>query len=469
VPLYGKLSDIYGRKVLFQTAVVAFVIGSLLSGVSQSMLQLVLFRGVQGLGAGGLMAMAQAIIGDVVSPRERGRYQGYFGGVFAIASVAGPLLGGVFVDHLTWRWVFYINIPLGILALIVTSLVLRVPYKRLEHSIDYAGTALMVGGVSCLLLVTTWGGNEYAWSSPMILGLAIAGAVLVVAFVLQESRAEEPLLPLRLFRDRIFSASSAVGFVVGLAMFGAVAFLPVYFQVVRGVSATSSGLRLTPMMIGVVSTSIIAGRLITARGRYRVYPIIGTAIMTAALYLLSTIDTSTSILLVSLYMLLLGTGLGLVMQVIVLAVQNSAEYRDLGTATAGVNFFRSMGGAFGVAIFGSILTNRLNYHLPRLIPADQLNGLSAGALTAGPQQLAGLPPAVHAGVIESFSLSLHTVFLATIPIGLAAFLLAWLIDEIPLRESIHSETAPEPMPTTYAETLLDTSATPNPAIGGGGS
>jgi EmrB/QacA subfamily drug resistance transporter len=371
VPVYGKLSDLYGRKIMFQFAILAFLVGSLLSGLSQSMLQLVLFRGVQGLGAGGLMAMAQAIIGDVVTPRERGRYQGYFGGVFAVASVAGPLLGGLFVDHLSWRWVFYINLPLGILALVVTTIVLRLPYRRLEHSIDYLGTALMAGGVSCLLLFTTWGGTEYAWSSPISIWLAVAGVVLVGLFIGQELRAEEPLLPLRLFRDRIFSTSSAVGFIVGLAMFGAVAFLPVYFQVVRNTSATASGLRLMPLMIGVVAASIISGRMITASGRYRIFPIMGTATMAVALYLLSRIDTGTTMLVVSAYMLVLGVGLGLVMQVIVLAAQNSADYRDLGTATAGVNFFRSMGGAFGVAIFGSILNNRLNYNLPRLVPGQR--------------------------------------------------------------------------------------------------
>jgi EmrB/QacA subfamily drug resistance transporter len=438
MPVYGKLSDMYGRKIMFQFAIVMFLIGSLLSGLSHSMFQLVLFRGVQGLGAGGLFAMAQAIIGDVVAPRERGRYQGYFGGVFAVASVAGPLLGGLFVDHLSWRWVFYINLPLGILALVVTTIVLRLPYRRLEHSIDYLGTALMVGGVSCLLLFTTWGGTEYAWSSPIIIWLAVAGVVLVGLFIGQELRAEEPLLPLRLFRDRVFSASSAVGFIVGLAMFGAIAFLPVYFQVVRNTSATSSGLRLTPLMVGVVAASITSGRLITASGRYRIFPILGTATMAVALYLMSRIDTGTTILLVSAYMLVLGVGLGLVMQVIVLAAQNSADYRDLGTATAGVNFFRSMGGAFGVAIFGSILNNRLNYNLPRLMPAGALSGVDTRAFTAGPQQLRSLPPEVHHAVVQAFSLSLHTVFLWTVPVAIGAFLLTWLLQEIPLRDEIYT-------------------------------
>ncbi|TAK61256.1 MAG: DHA2 family efflux MFS transporter permease subunit, partial [Dehalococcoidia bacterium] len=269
VPLYGKLSDMYGRKPLFQFAIAVFLIGSFLSGASQSMLQLILFRGVQGLGGGGIMAMAMAIIGDIVSPRERGRYQGYTGAVFAFSSVAGPLLGGIFTDQLSWRWVFYINLPLGILALVVTSVVLKLPYRRLEHPIDYLGSALMVAGVSCLLLVASWGGTEYAWTSTTIIGLAVIGVVLIALFVAQEFRAREPLLPPRLFRVRIFSVSSTIGLIVGATMFGAVAFLPVYLQVVKGVSATSSGLRLVPLMVGVVGTSVMSGRMITNSGRYR--------------------------------------------------------------------------------------------------------------------------------------------------------------------------------------------------------
>jgi Na+/melibiose symporter-like transporter len=348
--------------------------------------------------------------------------------------------------------------------LVVTTIVLRLPHRRLQHSIDYLGTALMVGGVSCLLLFTTWGGTEYAWSSPIIIWLAVAGVVLVGLFIGQELRAKEPLLPLRLFRDRIFSASSAVGFIVGLAMFGAVAFLPVYFQVVRNTSATASGLWLTPLMVGVVAASIISGRLITASGRYRIFPILGTATMAVALYLLSRIDTGTTMLIVSAYMLVLGVGLGLVMQVIVLAAQNSADYRDLGTATAGVNFFRSMGGAFGVAIFGSILNNRLSYNLPRLVPASALNGIDMRALTGGPQQLRNLPPEVHDGVVQAFSLSLHTVFLWTVPVAIVAFLLTWLLQEIPLREEIHTS-VPEGGEGALPEALVVKPSSSEVAVG----
>ncbi len=433
VPLYGKLSDIYGRKPLFQFAIAVFLVGSFLSGASQSMLQLILFRGVQGLGGGGIMAMAMAIIGDIVSPRERGRYQGYTGAVFAFSSVVGPLLGGVFTDQLSWRWVFYINLPLGVLALVVTSVVLKLPFRRQDHPIDYLGSALMVAGVSCLLLVCSWGGTEYAWTSTTIIGLAVAGVLLIAFFVAQEFRAREPLLPPRLFRVRIFSVSSTISLIVGATMFGAVAFLPVYLQVVKGVSATSSGLRLVPLMIGVVSTSVISGRMITKSGRYRVYPIVGMAITIAGLLLLSRLGAHTGMVEVSAYMFVLGVGVGMVMQVMVLAVQNAVGYRDLGTATAGVNFFRSMGSAFGVAIFGSILTNRLNTNLPRELPAGA--GISAGQLLGStPAQLRELPAAVHEGAVQAFAMSLHTMFLWVVPLAVVGFALTWLLQEIPLRE-----------------------------------
>ena len=436
VPLYGKLSDMYGRKLLFQFAIGVFLLGSLLSGASQSMLQLILFRGVQGLGGGGIMAMAMAIIGDIVSPRERGRYQGYTGAVFALSSVAGPLLGGLFTDQLSWRWVFYINLPLGLLALVVTSAVLKLPYRRLHHPIDYLGSALMVTGVSCLLLVCSWGGTEYAWTSKLIIGLTILGIVLLALFVLQELRAEEPLLPPRLFKNRIFSVSSLIGVIVGATMFGAIAFLPVYLQIVKGASATESGLRMIPLMLGLVTSSVLSGRIITDTGKYRPFPIAGMAIVVMGMFLLSRLDAHTPMFEVSAYMLILGVGIGMVMQVLVLAVQNAADYRDLGTATAGVNFFRSMGSAFGVAIFGSILTNRLDHNLPREVPAN--SGLTAGQLLGStPAQLRDLPQAVHDGAVQAFALSLHTMFLWVVPLAIAAFLLTWLLQEIPLRDYAH--------------------------------
>jgi EmrB/QacA subfamily drug resistance transporter len=436
-PLYGKLSDLYGRKILFQAGIVIFLVGSVLSGLSQSMLQLITFRALQGLGAGGLMVLAQAIIGDILSPRERGRYQGYIGSVFAFASVAGPLLGGLFVDHLSWRWVFYVNIPIGIVALFVTSAVLKLPARQVQHKIDYLGSALMVSGIGALLLMTSWGGSEYAWSSPVIIGLAIAGPLLLIGFLFQEQRAEEPLLPLRLFREGIFSISSSIGFIIGFALFGAIAFMPLYFQVVNGDSATGSGLRMVPMMFGIVLTSIASGRLISKTGRYRAFPIVGTAIMSFGVLLLTRLTASTSLLEASLYILVLGVGVGMVMQVVVLAVQNAVPYRDLGISTAGVNLFRSLGSAFGVAIFGSILTNRLDTELPRHVPADALVGIDPAVLTGSPERLKALPLVVHQGVSEAFAISLHTVFIWALPVAVVGFGLTWFLKETPLRDTVH--------------------------------
>jgi EmrB/QacA subfamily drug resistance transporter len=427
-PLYGKISDLYGRKTVFQAAIVIFLVGSALSGLAQSMGQLIAFRTVQGLGAGGLMAVAIAIVGDVVSPRERGRYQGYIGAVFAVASVAGPLLGGFLVDHLSWRWAFYVNLPVGIAALLVTSVALDLPFRRTGHSVDYLGAALLVAGVTCMLLVTVWGGDRYGWGSPTILGLAAAGVLLLGAFAVQERRASEPVLPPRLFRDPVFRVATATLFLIGVAMFGAIVFLPLYLQVVGGASATSSGLLLLPLMAGIVTSSVVVGRVISRTGRYRWYPVAGTALMTIAMGLLATMDAGTSRTTASWYVALLGVGLGTVMPVMILAVQNAADQRDLGTATSAATFARSMGGSFGVALFGAILASRLAHQLP---------GVDPEALQASPSQLRALPPAARQAVVEAVANSLHTVFLAAIPVALAAFLVVLFLRERPLRESAH--------------------------------
>lgn len=435
MPLYGKLGDLYGRKRLFQFAIVLFVIGSALCGLSQSMLELIAFRALQGLGAGGLMVGALAIIGDIVPPRERGRYQGYIGAVFAVSSIAGPLLGGFFVDNFSWRWVFYVNLPVGALAFFVVGAVLHLPRRRVAHRIDVLGTVLLSLGAAALTLALTLGGTEFAWGSAISIGLFVGGAAMLALFVLQESRAAEPIIPLHLFRNTIFNASSGAGFIVGLAMFGSIVYLPLFLQIVHGVSPTSSGLRLLPMMASMLVTSIVSGRTISRIGRYKVFPVVGMAVTTAGMILFSRLNPSTGALRLSFYMVVLGLGLGMVMQVLVLAVQNAVEYRDLGTATSSAIFFRSMGSVFGLAIFGTIFANRLAYWMPRLIPSGGAAHVSGSNLMhMTPAQLNRLSPQVHQGLIESFSNSIHSVFLWAIPFAAAGFLITLFLREIPLRE-----------------------------------
>lgn len=452
-PLYGKLSDIYGRRLMFQSAIVIFAVGSVLCGLSQDMLQLIVFRGIQGVGAGGLMAMAFAIIGDIVSPRERGRYTGYLGAVFAVASVAGPLLGGFFVDNLTWRWVFYVNVPIGIAALVITSSVLRLPFARQDHEIDFVGAGLLVAGVSTLLLGLVWGGSEYPWGSPVIVGLLVGSVVLTAVFLWWEIRTPEPILPLRLFRGRVFSGGVALSFLLGGAMFGAIVFLPLFLQVATGATATNSGLLLLPLMAGLMTTSILSGRVIAKTGHYRRWPIAGMGIAAVGMYLLSTMEPDTTRVASSLYMLVVGVGLGMVMQVLVLAVQNAADFKDLGVATSSVNFFRSLGGSFGVSIFGVLFATLLDDKLAALLPPGALSsaGLSPEALTGTPEQIQALPPDILLPVTQAMADSITAIFLCTVPLLAIGVAIAIVVPELPLKDTAHIGSTLEGAEITVAE------------------
>jgi EmrB/QacA subfamily drug resistance transporter len=433
-PLYGKFGDIYGRKIVLQIAIVIFLVGSALCGLAQNMGELIAFRALQGIGGGGLIVTTIAVIGDIIPPRERGRYQGFFGAVFGVSTVIGPLLGGFFVDHLTWRWIFYVNLPIGGLALVVIGAVFHSRHAQVRHQIDYLGAALLASGLSAIVLFTSLGGTTWPWDSVQIVGLMVAGALLIVGFLLVERRASEPIVPLELFRNRIFVVTSAVGFIVGFALFGAVTYLPLYLQIVKGHSPSSSGLLLTPMMAGLLVTSVGSGQLITRFGRYRPFPIAGTALMTLAMFLLSGIGVSMPVWLTALYMLVLGFGLGMTMQVLVLAAQNAVPYELLGVATSGSTLSRQVGGSIGVSIFGAIFANRLATNLHELLP----RGVRPPA-AAAPSLVNALPPAVHAAYVEAFAASLRPVFTAAAGVSLFAFALTWLLREIPLRQSARAE------------------------------
>jgi MFS family permease len=427
-PLYGKLGDMIGRKPVFLAAILIFLAGSMLSGLSQSMDELIAFRAVQGIGAGGLMVGAQAIIGDIVPPRERGRYMGLIGSVFGVASVAGPLLGGFLVESLSWRWVFYVNMPIGALAvaIVITRLHLHTPTRR--HRIDYLGAGLLSGCVGSLILLTTWGGSQYAWGSSTIIGLGITGVVLL----------------------------AALGFAIGMAMFGAIIFIPLFLQIVYGASPTASGLRMLPLIAGLLVATISSGQLITRIGRYKAFPIAGTAILIVGMYLLSLLRVGTAPWLASLYMLVVGIGIGLVMQVIVLVVQNDVRPQDIGVATSTATFFRSVGGAFGVAIFGTIFATRLADELSRL-PHAVTARLGSG-VHLNPEQAKHLPPTVHADFLQAFAHSLHGVFLFGMVMAAIPFALSWLLKEVPLRRTLGR---PPELPVATAPTDQPTNGTPS--------
>ncbi len=422
-PLYGKVSDLYGRRPLLRFSLITFLIGSLLAGLSQNMTELIAFRAIQGLGAGGLMTLSFTIISDVVSPRERGRYQGMFGAVFGLASIAGPLVGGYFAEH-DWRWIFYINIPLGILAIIVTDRVLRVvPHTRRDHRVDYLGATLLVASVSSLLLMTSWGGKDYAWSSPMIVTLGVVGVALAALFLFVEARAAEPILSLDLFRRPTFSLANSAGFVLGLTLFGSIIYMPMYLQVVKGYQPTDSGLLMLPMMGGLIITSIIGGRAITRVGKYKWFVVSGTLITALGVLFGVAFEVDSPLWQIFGTMVVIGIGLGLCMQPLILAVQDALDRRDLGAGTSAATFLRQLGGSFGVAILGAVLTNRLTGWLDDLMPAAFAKVAAAGGPAAPPKgdsftsmlqdpaALKRLPAPIREAIQQSFVHSLHTVFL----------------------------------------------------------
>jgi len=438
-PLYGKLGDLYGRKIVLQGALAIFLVGSVLCGLAQGMTELIAFRAIQGLGGGGLMVSAQAAIGDVVPPRERGKWTGLFGAVFGISSIAGPLIGGFLTTNASWRWIFYVNVPLGLVAFGVLAVTLPGKRKRVEHSIDYVGTALLAAALSALVLATTLGGTSYDWNSPFIIAMGVIAVVGIAAFVAAERRAKEPILPPSLFRNRVFTVTSAVGLVVGFALFGGLTFLPLFQQVVRGDSPTESGLQLLPVMAGLLFTSILSGQVITRTGRYRWFPIAGTALGTVGLLLLAQLDRQTSTGLAALYMLIFGMGLGMVMQVLVLAVQNSVDYEMLGVATSGATLFRSIGGSLGTALLGAVFTNKLSHELAANLPLGGRGAAAAANVgSLDPSAVERLPAAVRDGYLTSFTESVDLVFLVAAGIMAIAFLLTWLIPERPLRETVRT-------------------------------
>jgi EmrB/QacA subfamily drug resistance transporter len=449
VPLYGKLSDLFGRKRLFIFSIGLFLVGSALCGAAQSMTELIVFRGVQGLGAGGLIPLTFAVIGDLFSPRERGRYQGLTGAIWAVAAVAGPLLGGFLTDSVSWRWIFYINLPLGGAALVVVVTTMHIPFHRRDHSIDFLGAGLLAAAAVCLLLAAVWGGQSYGWGSPVIAGLLIGGAALAGVFLRVEARAPEPILPLRLFENGIFAISSVAALLLGAVLYGALIYIPLFVQGVAGGSATNSGVVLIPLSLGWVATSVASGFLISHTGRYRLFPIAGTAIVVAGFWLLSRMDVHTSSLTATGWMLVIGVGMGLIYQTYVLAVQNAVQPPEMGVATASIQFFRSIGGTFAVAAFGSVLSSRLTTELASHLGAAR-GKVNPQRLLQSPAVAQHLPPHLVQGVRASLAASLHPIFLSCFVIALLALLTSLFLKQLPLRAHAGIDSVSAPTTTTVA-------------------
>ena len=455
-PLWGKISDLYGRRLIFQTTIVIFLVGSALCGLAQSMPQLIVFRALQGIGGGGLMAIAFAIIGDVIPARERGRYTGYFGAVFGVSSLAGPLLGGWITDNLSWRWIFYINLPIGIVALVVTSIALRMPVIKRDAKIDYLGATMIVAAVTSLLLYLNWAGGEYGWTDPRALVLVVAAVVLTVLFVFVELRAEEPIIPMRLFRNPIFSVGNLFGFLIGFGIFGGAIYIPLYLQTVKGFSPTRSGLGMLPMVVGVFIMSIIAGQLITRTGKYKIFPIIGSIILMISLFFLSTLKWDTPYWQLAIYAFLFGVGLGLAMMTIVTPIQNSVQPRDMGVATSATTFGRSLGGAIGAAFFGAVMSSQWAHYLTR-VPEVQNGSLSASSIdTNNISAIESLPEPLKTDVLMAFTNAVTDVFLYLIPIIAVALVVVLFLKEIPLRTTapILEEEREEAMADEFAPVAM---------------